>query len=165
MGRKQGDTVHRERQVDALGDQVHLTIGRRPQGCHAREIEEMPRKEPGFAERLQTSAKAKQAQLHKIRATTLANDPRVAERQAARVEAAEARKMRAAEQKKANRATAELKEAQRAAEKARQAQAVAEEQTRRDAERAAREDADAALKQVQKAARDAKYAARKARQK
>jgi hypothetical protein len=130
-----------------------------------REIEDMPRKEPGFAERLQTATKAKQAQLEKIRTTTRANDPQVGERHAARLEAAEARKIRAAEQKKSNRATAELKAAQRAAETARQAQAVAEEQARKDAERAARAEADAALQQVQKAARDSKYAARKARQK
>lgn len=125
----------------------------------------MPRKEPGFAERLQTAAKAKQAQLEKIRTATLANEPQVAERQAARVEAAAARRMRTAEQKKLNRATAELKEAQRAAEKARQAQAVAEDKARKDAERVARAEADAALKQAQKAARDSRYAARKARQK
>jgi hypothetical protein len=45
----------------------------------------MSRKEPGFAERLQTAAKAKQAKLEKIRATALANDAQSAERQAARV--------------------------------------------------------------------------------
>ena len=125
----------------------------------------MPRKEPGFAERLQTAAKAKEAQLEKIRATTLASDPKLAERQAARVETADARKIRTTERKDANRATAKRVEAGRAAERARQAQAVADEKTRKEAERAAKAKADAALKQDQKAARDAKYAARKARQK
>jgi hypothetical protein len=50
------------------------------------------------------------------------------------------------------------------AEKARQAQAAVEESARKDAELVAQAEADAALKKDQKAARDAKYAARKARQ-
>jgi hypothetical protein len=125
----------------------------------------MARKEPGFAERLQTAAKAKQTQLEKIRVTALANDAQSAERQAARVETAAARKIRMAEQKDANRVAAELRDGQRAAERARQAQALAEEKARKDAERVARAASDAALKQEQKAARDSKYAARKARQK
>ena len=49
----------------------------------------MSRKEPGFAERLQTAVKAKQTQLEKMRATALANDAQSARRQAARVETAE----------------------------------------------------------------------------
>ena len=49
----------------------------------------MARKEPGFAERLQTASKAKQAKLEKIHATALANKPQSAERQAARVETAD----------------------------------------------------------------------------
>ena len=125
----------------------------------------MSRKEPGFAERLQTAVKAKQAQLEKTRATALANNARSAQRQATRVEVAEARKIRTAEHKYANRVTAELRDAQRAAEKARQAHAATEEKARNDAARVAQVEADAALKQDQKAARDSKYAARKARQK
>ena len=70
----------------------------------------MSRKEPGFAERLQTAAKAKQAQLEKIRATALANDAQSAERQAARVETARARQIRTAERRSANRVTAELRD-------------------------------------------------------
>jgi hypothetical protein len=125
----------------------------------------MPRKEPDFAERLQTAATAKQAQLGKIRATTVANDAQSAERRAAQVETAEARRLRAAERKASDRAAAELREAQRAAEKARQAHAVAEERARKVAESVAQAEADAALKRDQKVARDSKYAARKARQK
>ena len=113
------------------------------------ESQEMSRKEPGFAERLQTAAKAKQAQLEKVRATTLANEPQSAERQAARVETAEARKIRTAEHKYSNRVTAELRDTQRAAAKARQARAVTEEQARKDAERVALLEADAALKKDQ----------------
>ena len=125
----------------------------------------MPRKEPGFAERLQTAAKAKQAQLEKIRATSLANDAQSTERQAARVETADARKIRTAEHKHSNRVAAELRDAQRAADKAKHARAVTEEKSRKDAERTAQVEADAALKKDQKAARDSKYAARKLRQK
>ena len=129
----------------------------------------MPAKEIGFAERLQTAAKAKKAQLEKLRAPVPAKGQQSTERQAAQVEAAAARKIRTAGRKDSDRVGAQQREAQRAAENARQAIAVADEKVRkdaeRDAERAAKAEADAALKQNQKAARDAKYAARKARQK
>jgi hypothetical protein len=125
----------------------------------------MSRKEPGFADRLQTAAKAKQAQLEKIRAAALANDAQSGDRHAARIETAEARQIRTAERKYANRVTAEQRDAQRAAEKARQAQAATEAIAHKDAERIAQEEADVALKKDQKASRDSKYAARKARQK
>jgi hypothetical protein len=136
-----------------------------PGGHPKRKIEDMPSKEPGFAERLQTSAKAKKVQLEKVRARAVTNDSQSAERQAARVDTAEARKIRTAERKQSNRTAAQEREAQRAAEKARQAQAVLEEKARKEAERAAQAEAAAALKKDQKVARDAKYAARKARQK
>jgi uncharacterized protein DUF6481 len=134
-----------------------------------RRIKDMPAKEPGFAERLQTAAKAKKAQLEKSRALVPANGPHPTTRQAAQVGAAVARKIRTAERKESDRVGAQQREAQRAAEKARQARALVDEKVRkhaeRDAERAAKAEADAALKQNQKTARDAKYAARKARQK
>jgi len=125
----------------------------------------MPKKEPGFAERLQTAAKAKKAQLEKTRASVPAKVAQSTERQPAQVEAVAARKIRTAARKDSDRVGAQQREAQRAAEDARQALAVVEEKVRKDAERAAKAEADAALKQNQKAARDAKYAARKARQK
>jgi hypothetical protein len=125
----------------------------------------MPRKEPGFVERLQTAAKAKNAQLERIRASVPATEAQSTERQAAQVEAAAARKIRTAQRKDADRVGAEQREAQRATENARQALGVVEERARKDAERGAQADADAALKKDQKTARDAKYAARKARQK
>jgi len=59
---------------------------------------------------------------------------------------------------------AEHREAQRAAENARQALAVVDERARKEVERRAKAEADATLKKNQKAARDAKYAARKVRQ-
>jgi hypothetical protein len=125
----------------------------------------MPAKEPGFVERLQTAAKAKKAQLQKIRASVPANGARSTVRQAAQIEAAAARKIRTAGRKDSDRVGAEQREAQRAAENARQAHAVVDERARKDAERGAKAEADAALKKNQKAARDAKYAARKVRQK
>ena len=125
----------------------------------------MPSKEPGFVERLQTAAKAKKAQLEKIRALVPATAAQSTERNAAQVEAAAARKIRTAQRKDADRLGAEQREAQRAAENARQALSVVEERARKDAEGRARAEADAALKKDQKTARDAKYAARKARQK
>jgi hypothetical protein len=125
----------------------------------------MPSKEPGFVERLQTAAKAKKAQLERIRASVPATGAQSTERQAAQVEAAAARKIRTAQRKDADRVGAEQREAQRAAENARQALRVVEERARKDAERGAQAEADAALKRDQKTARDAKYAARKARQK
>ena|ERR1035437_9201935 len=125
----------------------------------------MSRKEPGFAERQQTAAKAKQAQMEKIRAMVLANDAQSAERQAARVETARALQIRTAERKYATGVAAERKAAERVAEEAGQASAVAEEKARKDAERLAKAEADVALKKDQKIARDSKYAARKARQK
>jgi hypothetical protein len=125
----------------------------------------MPSKEPGFAERLQTAAKAKKAQLGKIRATALASDAQSAERHAARVETAEARKIRTTERKDSNRISSAQREEQRALERARQAEALTQETARKEAESLARAQADAALEKDQKAARDSKYAARKARQK
>jgi Family of unknown function (DUF6481) len=130
-----------------------------------RRIEYVPKKEPGFVERLQTAAKAKKAQLEKMRATVPANSAQSVEQQAGQVEAAAARKVRTAERKYTERVAAQRKEALRVAEKARQAQAVIEENARKGVERIAQAEAEAALKRDQKAARDAKYAARKARQK
>ena len=125
----------------------------------------MPNKEPGFVERLKTAAKAKEAQLERIRASVPASRAQSKEGQAAQVEAASARKLRTAQRKDADRVGAEQRGAARAAETARQALGVAQERARKDAERDALAEADAALKRNQKTARDAKYAARKARQK
>jgi hypothetical protein len=81
------------------------------------------------------------------------------------VETAAARQIRTAERKSANRVIAEQRAAQLAADKVTQARAVTEEKARKEAERVAELEAAAALKREQKAARDSKYTARKARQK
>src|SRR5215210_5344216 len=104
----------------------------------------MPKKEPGFAERLQTAAKAKKAQLEKIRALAPAKGVPSAEGQAAQSEAGAARKMRTAARKHSDRIAAQEREAQRAAEKVRQAQATIEQSARKDAERIAHAEADVA---------------------
>ena len=123
----------------------------------------MPKKEPGFAERLQTAAKAKKAQLEKINAQAPSDGVPSAGGQAAQLEAEAARKMRTAGRKHSDRVGAQEREVQRAAEKDRQAQAAIEQIARKEAERVAQAEAEVALKKDQKAARDAKYAARKAR--
>ena len=123
----------------------------------------MPKKEPGFAERLQTAAKAKKAQLEKIRSVGPADGEQPAAGQAAQSEAEAARKMRTAARKESDRVGAQEREAQRAAEKVRQAQDAIDAIARKEAERVAQIEAEATLKKDQKAARDAKYAARKAR--
>ena len=125
----------------------------------------MSRKEPSFAERIATAANAKRTQLEKIRAAALSHGAQSTEQRTTRIEVAEARSVRIAKHKDAKRVAADLKSAQRAALKVRKAQAVLEEQTRKDAARVSQGHADAALKLDQKAARDSKYAARKARQK
>ena len=124
----------------------------------------MPSKEPNFVERLQAAAEAKKAQLERARATTRAGGAKSPERQAAQVQAAAARKMRTAERRQSDRVAAQQREAQRAGEKARQAQAAIEESARKESQLVLKAEAEAALKREQKAARDAKYAARKARQ-
>lgn len=123
----------------------------------------MSAKETSFAERAQASAKAKQALLERAKAMSPANDPGYAERQAARIAAAQARDARLAERK-----AARIAEEKRQAEESAAAEAARIEAARiAEEERVASERAEAdrlvALAAEQKAARDARYAARKAR--
>jgi hypothetical protein len=131
----------------------------------ADEAIDMSRKDPSFAERLLTAVEAKRTQVEKMRAMALTKDAQSAERQTARVEVAEARNIRTAAKKSLKRVAAGAKAAERAAEISQQARAILEEKTRKEAARVAQGEADAALTQTKKAARDRKYAARKARQK
>ncbi|MDY0884966.1 DUF6481 family protein [Dongia soli] len=122
-------------------------------------------KETSLADRLSTAAKAKQILLEKARAKAAHNDPGFAERQAARHVAAIEREARAAERKKAKLADAAREAAERvAAEDARLRALEAEQEAKKmeAIERAARE---VAAEAERKAARDARYAARKARKK
>lgn len=112
-----------------------------------------------FNDRASASAKAKTALLEKFRAKPAPDDPAVLARQAERQSIIEAREGRAAERKLAREAEA--------AEQARLDALKLEEQKRMEAEAAlakledAKREAEAAV--TAKAARDAKYAARKAR--
>lgn len=121
-------------------------------------------KETSLADRLSTSAKAKEAQLEKTRKLTRANQEGLPQRQAARAAVAADRDVRAANRKETKRVDADRKVAERVvAEKARVADEAAAHKAREVAakESAARKivkDAD------DKKARDARYAARKKRQ-
>lgn len=122
-------------------------------------------REPTLEERRATALKAKLAQLEKARAKLPANDPLFAEKQAARVATAKARDERDAERKAAKLAKAEAdKIAHAEAEKNRREQEEADVKARalqavEDARRREEEDVE------KKKARDARYAARKARAK
>jgi hypothetical protein len=120
-------------------------------------------KENGFDDRLAAAANAKKAQLEKFLAKSAANDPGLAERQSARQGIAAARGIRMAERKAVRLGN----EAHAAAEAAAHAAALAAEQTARDVAAAEQAVGDAAAALVregeQKIARDARYAARKAR--
>jgi hypothetical protein len=109
-----------------------------------------------FNERLSTAAHAKKALLDKFRARPAADDPAVVEQRAARQAVSDARAARIAEREAARIA----QEAREAAARAEHEMAEQEKLTRELAEKAER---DAALEIERKAARDARYAARKAR--
>lgn len=120
-------------------------------------------KDPDFQTRQSSAATAKKAMLEKHRAAS--EDPGLAERQAERQAVVEARQARAVKREAAKKQL----EAEKAVEKARAAEAAAE--AEREAERLkAAAEADEAEREIllaaeQKAARDARYAARKAAKK
>jgi len=128
-----------------------------------------------FSDRLETAAKAKQALLEKARDKDPTKDPEFAARQATRIAAARAREERETELRNARQAERDREQAERERIAAELAQEAAEEAARKaeqqaiDAERARtgkRPISKPALSEAeQKAARDARYAARKARQK
>ena len=122
-----------------------------------------------FADRLETAAKAKHALLDRARAKDPTTDPEFVARQEARAAAARAREEREIERRNAE---IERRNAQRAEREAARVKAAAE----REAEKAAQaaleaQRAKSSLREqiellaVQKATRDARYAARKARKK
>jgi hypothetical protein len=109
-------------------------------------------KNASFSDRLNAAAAAKKAALERFHARPGPDDPAVREQQAAQKAISEAREVRMAERKAA-------REAETARQAAEQAAREAEEQ-RLAAEAAAQA---VALEAERKAARDARYAARKAR--
>ena len=122
-------------------------------------------REKDFGERLGESAKAKQAQLERARAKSAVNDPEFPARQEARRLADLARAARQEERRQAKLAAlAREAEEKRAAEAARAAELQAEAEAR-EAERVEQARRDKEREAAQKTARDARYAARKARSK
>lgn len=107
-------------------------------------------KQPTFQERAALAAKAKQAALEALRAKPPVDEAVLAERQAAR-EAREAALAKASEEKRAARESA------KAAKKALAAEQAAEKAA------AVKPDAPVMTEAERKAARDARYAARKSR--
>jgi Family of unknown function (DUF6481) len=117
-----------------------------------------------FNERLSTGAKARQALLEKFRARPRADDPAVLEQQAARLATSQAREARKAA-RAADITRLEEEAIRRAAEEAaRKAAVEAEEVARKAAVQAENAAREVTLEAEQKTARDARYAARKARQ-
>ncbi len=113
-------------------------------------------REPSLQERLQLAAKARQAALAKLKAQPAADDPEVIKRRQEQMAIAEARNAREAEKAEKRRKEAEERAAREAIEKA---------ERERLAKRAAIEAVirGEALAAEQKAKRDQRYAARKAR--
>ncbi len=105
-----------------------------------------------FDDRISAAAAAKQALLERFRARPSPDDPAEIERQAALKAIADARDARAAERRAAKEAELQRLAAEAAARKA--AELAAAQEAKRQA---------ALLEAERKAARDAKYAARKAR--
>jgi hypothetical protein len=112
-----------------------------------------------FSDRLTTAAKARSAALEKFRARPGPDDAAVLEREAAQKAISVARAARIAERKAAREAEAVRKAAEQAAHEA-ELKATAAEQAKHAIEASERA---AALAIAQKAARDARYAARHAR--
>ena len=109
-------------------------------------------KEPGFADRQKAAQQAKQNILNKFRSQPGADDPAVTKRRAER-EAIAATRAQAKEAREAAKAEQKRREEEAAA-------AAAAQLLREQEEEAARQ---AALEAEQKAKRDARYAARKAK--
>jgi hypothetical protein len=113
-------------------------------------------KEKGFADRQSAAATAKKAELEKFRVRSAAIEPESAEEQSARLASKAARDVRATERKAVRLESAARETAEKAARKAAK---VAD----RDAETAQQATRDVPSEAERKAARDARYAARKAR--
>jgi hypothetical protein len=113
----------------------------------------MPRfKDDDFSERRKTAAKAKNAMLERFRARPSSDDPATAKRKATRLAVSEARDSRV----KARAEAAKRRQDEKA-------QSARDKLEREAAESRAEADRKVNLLATQKAARDARYAARKAR--
>ena len=122
-------------------------------------------KDSNFLERRTAATKAKKAALEKFRANTAANDSNFAERQAGLQATREARDTRAADRKTARTAREAGVAAQATRDQELKAQADREAAAQKERDRAEHAEREIALQVEGKKARDARYAARKARQK
>ena len=113
-------------------------------------------KDKGFSDRISAAAKAREAALEKFKSRPKPDDPEMLAKAAARKATADAREVKAAE-----------REAERIAHKAREAEEQKAREIAEAAEKAMRAENQIAeavrIMAEQKAARDARYAARKAR--
>ena len=116
-----------------------------------------------FTDRLKTAGEAKQALLDKFRARPAADDPAVVERQAARQAVSNARDARTAEREAQAAKSQAARQAKAEADAVEQRAREAAEQEQRQRDAAAVAQREAALEVDRKAARDARYAARKTR--
>jgi hypothetical protein len=111
-------------------------------------------KEPSFADRQKAAREAKQNILNKFRSKPGPDDPKVLQREAERV-------AQAAERAK----TREVREAAKAEQKAREAETARQAALALEREKEEAVAREAALEAERKAARDARYAARKKKRK
>jgi hypothetical protein len=124
-----------------------------------------PLRDTKFDDRLSTAAKAREAMLARARERLPQNDPEVARRHAERAAIAAARTLRQAAREAEKRAATEARLAEERAAELAAAEAFAREEEEKAVAKRAELDKLATLLADQKAARDARYAARKARRK
>lgn len=129
--------------------------GRGPLSSATADREQDLLKDHKFTERASTSMAAKQAMLERFKSRPGPNDPALLARRAEREAVARAREERQAERERVRREEEARKEAERIAFE----KAEVERKAREESERIERQ---LALEAAQKAARDARYAARKA---
>ena len=118
-----------------------------------------------FDDRLSTAAKAREAMLVRARERLPQNDPEVARRLVERAAVAAARTKRQADRETEKRAAAEARAAEAHAAELAAVEALAREEEEKAIAKRAEMDKLATLLADQKAARDARYAVRKARRK
>ncbi|MFC4172056.1 DUF6481 family protein [Microvirga sp. GCM10011540] len=117
-------------------------------------------RDKGFGDRLSTAESARKAMQQRFQSKAAMDDPALAERKAARQAVSAAREVRLAEREAAKLADKAREAAEREARETAERNLRLEEQARETLER---EERQVALEIEQKAARDARYAARKAR--
>ena len=124
----------------------------------------MPRfTDKDISESRATAANARKAMVERFRARPAEDDPAVLERKAARLTVSQAREARIAAREAERRADAERQAAEQKVREAEAARMAVEQAEREAVERRAEGDRAVDLLAEQKAARDARYAARKAR--